>query len=190
MTETLSARFRTIGGTSMEWAADDIVPLLRELAIETDTRKFKFGDGVTAYSALPYASGVSWGGITGTLSDQADLQSALDAKEPTITAGTTGQYWRGDKSWQTLDKSAVGLGNLSNSVTGSGDSVLATNPTLNGVTISGLAVVSGDTLRITTEKTPASATATGTKGDACWDADYIYVCVSANTWKRAALSTW
>src|ERR1700693_4607381 len=23
-------------------------------------------------------------------------------KEPTITAGSTGQYWRGDKSWQSL----------------------------------------------------------------------------------------
>ena len=29
-------------------------------------------------------------------------QTALNAKEPTITAGTTSQYWRGDKSWQTL----------------------------------------------------------------------------------------
>jgi hypothetical protein len=36
------------------------------------------------------------------------------AKEPAITAGTTAQYWRGDKSWQTLDKSAVGLGNVDN----------------------------------------------------------------------------
>jgi hypothetical protein len=39
-------------------------------------------------------------------------QTALNAKEPTIVAGTTSQYWRGDKSWQTLDKSAVGLGNV------------------------------------------------------------------------------
>jgi PPE-repeat protein len=34
--------------------------------------------------------------------------------EPTITAGTTSQYYRGDKSWQTLDKSAVGLANVDN----------------------------------------------------------------------------
>lgn len=34
-------------------------------------------------------------------------QTALNAKEPTITAGTTLQYWRGDKSWQTLDTSSV-----------------------------------------------------------------------------------
>jgi hypothetical protein len=41
-------------------------------------------------------------------------QTALNAKEATLTAGTTGQYYRGDKSWQTLDKSAVGLANLDN----------------------------------------------------------------------------
>ena len=38
--------------------------------------------------------------------------------------------------------------------------------------------------------TPASATATGTAGEIAWDANYIYVCTAANTWKRAALSTW
>lgn len=63
--------------------------------------------------AAPTAS-VAWGGITGTLSSQTDLNSALSGKEPTISAGTTGQYWRGDKSWQTLDKSAVGLGSVEN----------------------------------------------------------------------------
>lgn len=56
----------------------------------------------------------AWGSITGTLSNQTDLQSALDAKEASISAGTTSQYWRGDKSWQTLDKSAVGLSNVDN----------------------------------------------------------------------------
>lgn len=36
------------------------------------------------------------------------------ARELAITAGTTAQYWRGDKSWQALNKSAVGLGNVDN----------------------------------------------------------------------------
>ena len=36
------------------------------------------------------------------------------SKENTITGGTTAQYWRGDKSFQTLDKTAVGLGNVPN----------------------------------------------------------------------------
>ncbi|HWU22605.1 MAG TPA: hypothetical protein VN088_13815 [Nocardioides sp.] len=36
------------------------------------------------------------------------------SSEPAITPGTTSQYWRGDKTWQTLDKTAVGLGNVTN----------------------------------------------------------------------------
>ncbi|WP_408098951.1 tail fiber domain-containing protein [Peredibacter sp. HCB2-198] len=35
------------------------------------------------------------------------LSTSLSGKEPTITAGTTAQYWRGDKSWQTLNTAAV-----------------------------------------------------------------------------------
>jgi len=41
-------------------------------------------------------------------------QTALDAKQDTITAGTSSQYYRGDKTFQTLDKTAVGLGNVNN----------------------------------------------------------------------------
>jgi hypothetical protein len=37
-----------------------------------------------------------------------------DSKEPAITAGTTGEYWRGDKTWQLLNTDVVpeGLTNL------------------------------------------------------------------------------
>ncbi len=42
------------------------------------------------------------------------LTTALSGKEDSLTAGTTAQYYRGDKTWQTLDKSAVGLSNLDN----------------------------------------------------------------------------
>lgn len=41
-------------------------------------------------------------------------QTALNAKENTILSGTTSQYYRGDKTWQTLDKSTVGLSNVEN----------------------------------------------------------------------------
>jgi hypothetical protein len=40
--------------------------------------------------------------------------NTFNGKQPFIAAGTTAQYWRGDKSWQTLDKTAVGLGNVDN----------------------------------------------------------------------------
>jgi hypothetical protein len=125
----------------------------------------------TGFKSPSGGSGGVWGSITGTLSSQTDLQSALDAKqddlvsgtniktlegqsllgagnidltksdvglsnvdntsdlnkpistatqtalnakEDTITAGTTSQYYRGDKTFQTLDKTAVGLGNVDN----------------------------------------------------------------------------
>lgn len=104
----------------------------------------------------------SWGGILGTLSDQTDLQSeldaiqsdintheldtsnphsvtktqvglnnvdntsdlnkpistamqtALDGKENIISPATVSDYYRGDKTFQPLNKSAVGLNNVDN----------------------------------------------------------------------------
>lgn len=47
-----------------------------------------------------------------------------------------------------------------------------------------------DRLRLTTAKTPASATATGVTGDVCWDASYLYVCIATNSWRRAAHAAW
>jgi len=50
--------------------------------------------------------------------------------------------------------------------------------------------IADDSIQLDTAKTPASASATGTAGQICWDSDYIYVCVSNNVWKRAGISTW
>lgn len=35
---------------------------------------------------------------------------------------------------------------------------------------------------------PASGTASGSTGQISWDASYVYVCASANSWRRASLS--
>lgn len=50
-------------------------------------------------------------------------QTALNGKEPTIAPGTTAQYWRGDKTWQTLSTAvrplfSAGTGLTYNSSTG------------------------------------------------------------------------
>lgn len=37
---------------------------------------------------------------------------------------------------------------------------------------------------------PTTATDPGTAGDIRYDADYVYVCVATNTWKRSPLTTW
>jgi len=50
--------------------------------------------------------------------------------------------------------------------------------------------VNGDRVRVATAKTPASASDTGTTGEICWDANYVYVCTATNTWKRTAIATW
>jgi hypothetical protein len=50
--------------------------------------------------------------------------------------------------------------------------------------------VNGESIRIRQSVTPASATATGEAGEIMWDADYLYVCVATNTWKRVALTSW
>ena len=42
------------------------------------------------------------------------VDTALNTKENNIASGTVSQYWRGDKTFQTLDKNAVGLANVDN----------------------------------------------------------------------------
>jgi len=78
-------------------------------------------------------------GASNTLSNIAqssvtNLTTDLAGKEASITAGTTGEYWRGDKSWQTLDKTAVGLSNVDNTsdATKNSASATLTNKTISG----------------------------------------------------------
>ncbi|BEG98101.1 hypothetical protein [Bacteroides sedimenti] len=59
----------------------------------------------TASNKLKWYNGSSW--VSG------DSLSDLGG-EPSIAAGTTSQYFRGDKTWQTLNKAAVGLSNVDN----------------------------------------------------------------------------
>jgi hypothetical protein len=91
----------------------------------------------------PAGSGGSWGSITGTLSNQTDLQSALDGKspsphnhagtyEPAFASGLASEFFRGDKTWQTLDKTAVGLANVDNTSDASKPISTATQTVLDG----------------------------------------------------------
>lgn len=107
------------------------------------------GNSLLGSGDLPIAGGGggTWGSITGTLSSQTDLQTALNAKEPTVTPGTSAQYYRGDKTMQTLDKSAVGLSNVDNTsdATKNAASVTLTNKTLTSPVINTpTGIVKGD----------------------------------------------
>lgn len=48
----------------------------------------------------------------------------------------------------------------------------------------------GDRINVATQATPASASASGTKGDIVHDTNFIYICTATNTWKRIAIATW
>ena len=50
--------------------------------------------------------------------------------------------------------------------------------------------INDNAIRIRNSSTPSSAGDFGVPGEIRWDANYIYVCVSIDTWKRVALSTW
>lgn len=50
--------------------------------------------------------------------------------------------------------------------------------------------INGKILLNTLNTAPSSASDTGTTGEIRFTADYIYVCVATNTWKRVAISTW
>lgn len=128
-------------GTEAEWSSANPVLAAGEPGAELDTGKIKFGDGASAWAALPYAGGGTGGvasfaqyatlaGFPGTGSSSV-LYAAQDSNRVYrwsgsayvevgdgssggLTAGTTGQYLRGDLTWQTLSKSAVGLSSVDN----------------------------------------------------------------------------
>jgi hypothetical protein len=64
--------------------------------------------GTTPIISMPPASASVNGHLT-----SADW-TAFNGKQANIVAGTTAQYYRGDKTFQTLDKAAVGLANVDN----------------------------------------------------------------------------
>lgn len=72
--------------TAANWTAVNPVLAAGEMGVETDTNKFKFGDGTTAWSGLAYAAG---GGVQSptihsmVVMTQAEY-NALETKDPTI----------------------------------------------------------------------------------------------------------
>lgn len=110
-----AGEYLTTNGTALSWAAVS-------------------GSGTVTSVDISGSNGITIGGthpITTSGTITLDLDSALvwarlglgtastkptSYFEPAITAGTSGQYWRGDKSWQTLNATAAGLGNVTNNL--------------------------------------------------------------------------
>ena len=80
----------------------------------------------------------------------------------------------------------VGAG--SNTVTLGNASIVTTQ--LRGDVITN-GTITGSQFKLSALNTaPANASATGVTGEIRYDANYMYVCVATNTWKRSAITTW
>ncbi|MEY5097588.1 MAG: hypothetical protein RJA36_307 [Pseudomonadota bacterium] len=75
--------------TTANWTSANPILASGEHGYETDSGKFKIGDGVTAWASLGYfvvggggggGGSAAWGTITGSIASQTDLSSALNAK--------------------------------------------------------------------------------------------------------------
>ena len=83
--------------------------------------------------------------------------------EAAVAAGTTAQYYRGDKTWQTLDKTAVGLANVDNTSDANKPVSTATATALSGKIDKSTATTKGDLLAATASST-VTRLAVGTDG--------------------------
>ena len=80
MSDTIT-RFKLRNGTAAAWTSANPILLAGEMGVETDTRKYKIGDGATAWSSLSYY-------IEGVLA----RGQASKMTSGTIAIGTAGTY--------------------------------------------------------------------------------------------------
>ena len=85
------------------WQNFPSIPTVSPSALtKTDDTNVTITLGGSPSTALLQATSLTLG-WTGTLADgRIASASTWNAKEPAISTGTTGQYWRGDKTWQTF----------------------------------------------------------------------------------------
>lgn len=84
---TTYTRFKLRNDTAVNWTAADPVLLLGEIGVETDTRRYKIGDGTTAWSGLSYyIDGVA---IRGQCSKMTDGTIDITTQGTYVTTGLT-----------------------------------------------------------------------------------------------------
>jgi hypothetical protein len=129
MAVTVNVRMKQRRKVAADWTSANEVLLDGEIGYETDTRKFKFGDGATAWNSLAYASSGAVTSVAGRTGDVVlakgdvglgNVDNTSDADKPVSTATQTALNLK-------VNTSAVGTAAAQNTGT-SGGSV----PLLNG----------------------------------------------------------
>ena len=103
MTTTVNIRLKMRGRLAADWTSGNEVLLAREMGIETDTRRFKFGDGTTAWNSLAYASGATLGSgvetflatpssanLRAAVTDETGTGALVFAESPTLVTPALG----------------------------------------------------------------------------------------------------
>ena len=137
------------------------------------------GIGTAAPDGTLHVHTATAGAVTAAVSaDDLVVENSGNAGISILTpAGSIGSIFFGDVN--DNDEGGIQFDHFSNNLvifTGSGNlNVLTTGPYTNN-----------DSFRIASSQSPASGGA-GMTGEVAWDGSYIYVCISSNTWARAAL---
>jgi hypothetical protein len=109
ITGTLSAAQHNVQTSGSLHAA--VTTSVNGFMSSTDKTKLDAFNAASTYAPLaspsftgsPQAPTPVWPGTANDIATVAFVESATEGKQDFITAGTTSQYWRGDKTWQTLD---------------------------------------------------------------------------------------
>lgn len=108
-TKTLNVRFQQKIDTAANWADSSIILLAGEIAIESDTNKFKFGDGEHTFSQLSYA-GIDQAQLDAIEDNYFRLTPADDITDNTALAGIEGAA-KGDIA--VVERAIGGVSNAS-----------------------------------------------------------------------------
>jgi len=163
----------------------------------TLTLKKKFNSD---YSAKLYTSGTSTGGAGASLNISTDYWngSSITTADRIRIDGYSGNVLIGTTTDDGTNKLQVsGDAKIAGTIKSTGAATVGGDLTVTGASTNFRNAVkavdgAGSGLEADTvpNATPASAAASGVAGSIRYDANYIYICVAANTWKRVAIATW